>query len=122
MSELNKAILAASRGDARMERDGWVCREFVFREDFPGFDGHFPNYPVLPAIIQMMAGASLTASWLGRIPEVCQVKNAKFMAPIHPNAVVHIHARAQGLETAEIRVLLGDRLAATFTLGFSLAV
>ncbi|EHJ48841.1 beta-hydroxyacyl-(acyl-carrier-protein) dehydratase FabA/FabZ [Solidesulfovibrio carbinoliphilus subsp. oakridgensis] len=119
MSELFQAVVAAGQGDVRADEDGWYGREFVFGNDFPGFAGHFPGSPVLPAMVQMLAGASLASRWLDRIPEVRSVSNAKFLAPIAPDVAVTVQARAQGPDAAVVRVLLGDRLAATFTLGFS---
>jgi 3-hydroxyacyl-[acyl-carrier-protein] dehydratase len=119
MSEFSEAILSAGRGDTSVNKDGWFRRDFVFTEDFPGFSGHFPGRPVLPGIAQMVAGASLAAAWRGQMPEIHNVKNAKFLAPIHPGMTVTILARPLGQDAAEARVLLEDQTAATFILGFS---
>ena len=118
MSELFKAITASARGDVSVGEDGWFQQTFVFAEDFPGFMGHFPGHPLLPAVIQMMAGAALASHWLGAVPDVRGVKNAKFLTQILPGMPVTVHARPVGRDAAEVRIMAGDRPAAAFTLLF----
>jgi len=119
MSELQKAIEASVTGDVLAGEDGWFCRTFVFAGDFPGFMGHFPGHPVLPAVAQMMAGAYVASHGLDGVREVRGVKLARFFTPIAPGIAVTIHVRPQGPDAAEIRVTTaGDVLAAAFTLVF----
>jgi 3-hydroxyacyl-[acyl-carrier-protein] dehydratase len=32
-----------------------LCGSFYFDNNFPGFQGHFPDHPVLPAVVQLAA-------------------------------------------------------------------
>lgn len=57
---------------------------FCFPDDFPGFAGHFPVQPVLPAIIQLAAVRHLAELALGRelLPLGC--RRAKFREVVLP--------------------------------------
>lgn len=59
-----------------------------FPEDFPGFSGHFPEKPVLPAIVQLSSVRHLAESQLHKklIPHA--VQRTKFRAMIEPNQQV----------------------------------
>lgn len=69
----------------RRESDGMrLAGEYLFAPDFPGFAGHFPAWPILPAVVQLAAvrqlaelavtGKLLTAGCLG----------AKFRGMVRP--------------------------------------
>ena len=54
-SDLTAAIRAAAVGDIERRADGSIRQRYVFNADFPGFSGHFPGRPILPAVVQIMA-------------------------------------------------------------------
>ena len=58
---------------------------FVFPQDFPAFEGHFPGQPVLPAVVQLAAARLLAAKHLGRQLVPISVDRAKFKAMVGPN-------------------------------------
>ena len=118
MSELWEAIARSATGDAATDADGGVQRTFVFTEEFPGFMGHFPGHPVLPAMIQMMAAAGIWSHGPGGARKVRGALRARFLMPITPGMTVTVHARPLGPDAAEIRVMAEERLTATFTLIF----
>jgi len=118
MSELSKAIAASCARDAVQGEDGWFSQTFVFPLEFQGFLGHFPGRPILPAMVQMMAAAHVASCWLGAMPDVRGVKQARFLTPVAPGMPMTVHARPQGPNAAEVRVMAGGHPVATFTLIF----
>jgi 3-hydroxyacyl-[acyl-carrier-protein] dehydratase len=75
---------------------------FSFPASFIGFQGHFPDRPVLPAMIQLRMVRMLAEEIFGSIPKM-NIRNAKFMSPILPemNVQVSLHIK-QGYWTARI--------------------
>ena len=59
-----------------------VEAEYIFRPDFPGFDGHFPANPLLPGIAQIMAVVQTVCH--DRAGLLHEVKRCKFTRPVRP--------------------------------------
>ncbi len=60
---------------------GALTATFRFPETFIGFQGHFPQQPVLPGICKMQAALLLCARRKGAPVRLREVIRAKFMAP-----------------------------------------
>jgi len=61
---------------------------FVIPADFLAFQGHFPNYPILPGIVQIMM-AEITISEIKQTECIIkEVQRGKFTKPIDPNSTV----------------------------------
>ena len=61
---------------------------FLFPPSFIGFQGHFPEQPILPGIVQVMA-AVYTAS-RGAQNQLQCIKRCKFTRPVVPGEPVHV--------------------------------
>lgn len=61
---------------------------FVFPPDFPGFTGHFPNEPVLPAVLQLMVVRLLAEKALKMELIAGEVQRVKFSGVIRPEEKV----------------------------------
>jgi 3-hydroxyacyl-[acyl-carrier-protein] dehydratase len=75
--------------------------------DFPGFAGHFPGEPILPAVLQLMAVRLLAETLAGGSLEEVAVERLKFKGMVRP------------ADPVEIRLSLreeGELLRAGFTL------
>lgn len=79
------------------ERDGETVRaEFVFRDTFAGFEGHFPGNPIVPGIAQIYAAqitleiAEMAVGGSGRKIRLQETARCKFMRPVLPNEVVRV--------------------------------
>lgn len=118
-SDLAEAIREAGVGDVEHRADGSVRQRYVFNADFPGFAGHFPGRPILPAVLQIMAAHQLVAAATGQRLAATAIGRAKFVNVIVPGAVVEITCRRQS-EAApdlwEIRIDSDRQAAASFTL------
>ncbi|MCJ7600554.1 MAG: hypothetical protein MUO63_03520, partial [Desulfobulbaceae bacterium] len=62
-----------------------ISAVFVFSDSFPGFDGHFPGQPVLPAIIQLAAVRYLAELGLGQSVRPGGYSRIKFRGIIQPD-------------------------------------
>jgi 3-hydroxyacyl-[acyl-carrier-protein] dehydratase len=92
-SDLTAAIRGAAVGDIERRADGSVRQRYVFSADFPGFSGHFPGRPILPAVLQIMAANQLVEAATGQRLLSAAIERAKFVQPIVPGAVVEITCR-----------------------------
>lgn len=118
MNALRRAIAASAAGPAAAAGSG-AARGYRFAPGFPGFSGHFPGDPVLPAIVQMMAVATLAGEQAGRPLRLAAVRAAKFLAPIRPGdeVLVRYESRTEGgARLYDAAVTVAGRPAATFLL------
>ncbi len=93
MNELRKGIAAAATGPAAIDGEGTASRRYRFAPAFPGFSGHFPGDPVLPAIVQLMIVVSLAEEVAGSRLRIAAVRSAKFLLPIRPNEEILVSCR-----------------------------
>ena len=90
-----------------------------FGPSFPAFFGHFPGFPVLPAVVEVLAGAELLSR---KVPGTVlrSVRRAKFARAITPETTVTIECQQEGpVEAGEwrIRLLVDEEVAAMLWLG-----
>jgi 3-hydroxyacyl-[acyl-carrier-protein] dehydratase len=85
-----------------------VCRKTFRPEEF-FFQGHYPDFPLVPGVIlceaAMQAGAILLAAWMedGRgVPVATRMNDVRFKRMVRPG------------ETIEMQVCLNERLADAF--------
>lgn len=85
-----------------------VCRK-TFRPEEYFFQGHYPDFPLVPGVIlceaAMQAGAILLAAWMeeGRgVPVATRMNDVRFKRMVRPG------------ETIEMQVRLNERLADAF--------
>lgn len=88
---------------------------FIIKSDFIGFQGHFPNYPILPGIVQMMMAEITIAEAMQRECTIQEIKKGKFVKPIEPeqNVCAKIFHIKDNIWDCEIHT---DQLAGTFRL------
>lgn len=84
-------------GEDQKER---YCMEFAFKADWPIFQGHFPNHPVLPAVVQMLMAEIALENMLKEKCLTKKVVQAKFLEPVVPpchvrSLVSHTDTRAE---------------------------
>jgi len=67
-----------------------VAASFCLAPDFAGFSGHFPDYPVLPAVVTVYIGWLLAELCADKELDLWSIRRAKFLEPIHPNDLVDV--------------------------------
>jgi len=65
-------------------------QEFRPTADFIGFNGHFPDYPILPAMLQVLFGVLVSEKILGEKLILKKLDKAKFMAQIKPDEKIAV--------------------------------
>ena len=120
MPTLRQALLQAVETPFHALKPAGIGAAFVFPADFMGFAGHFPGNPILPGIVQIMAGA-LTAGQ-GRDLPLRGVPRCKFLRPVVPGERLEVTAlptgdgkwkvslNTDGQACAEMLLLLGDAI------------
>lgn len=83
--------------------DEIVCRR-IFRGDEPFFDGHYPDYPIVPGVILCECAAQSAAILLanrqsgdaissGQVPVLTRLNNVRFKKILRPGDTIEIHVR-----------------------------
>ncbi len=68
-----------------------VAGEFCFSETFSGFQGHFPEQPILPGVCLIQAVLVLAESLCNAKPVLQEIVSAKFFAVVKPDSPVQIN-------------------------------
>ncbi|MDD4649778.1 MAG: hypothetical protein PHO79_07170, partial [Desulfoplanes sp.] len=90
MSTILREIQACALGPATRTSDGAREMIFIFPPSFLGFNGHFPDQPILPAMVQVLTGI-LAAR--GDSPlQLKKIGRAKFMRIVKPGEKLKAHA------------------------------
>lgn len=63
---------------------------FTMQSDFLAFQGHFPDYPILPGIVQIMMAEMTISESMQTEYTIQEVKQGKFVKPIEPNCDVYV--------------------------------
>lgn len=71
--------------------------DLVFAATAPYFQGHFPDCPVLPGVVQLGVARAYAAAWLGVDIELTSVKKMKFTRVVVPGMRVHLALARHGL-------------------------
>ena len=72
------------------KEEGKVVLEFVIPASSDFFDGHFPEYKLLPAVAQFEAVTRFSRKYFGTQRWVPSIKRIKFSAPIRPDTKIHL--------------------------------
>lgn len=70
----------------RRNGDGTLELDFTVDPDSSWFDGHFPDRPILPGVVQIGWAAHFAADLCGRNEPPAQLERIKFRRPILPGA------------------------------------
>ena len=109
-----------------------VKAELDVSPDLPLFEGHFPDYPVLPGVIIMEALAQAASFSIlvareaeGALGFFAGIDNAKFRNQVRPGDTLTLEATivksSRRLCVAEVQASVGDTVCATATQKYVLA-
>jgi 3-hydroxyacyl-[acyl-carrier-protein] dehydratase len=122
MSRLQQAIVESAQECTRTPETGGVERTYRFAPEFLGFAGHFPGFPVLPALVQVLTAVSVAEALAGCPLGVETVENAKFLIQIAPGDPVTVFVKERlsgGKRTVDARLTVPKGLASSFRLSFA---
>lgn len=122
MNRMRQEILAAKLGEFGSLGEAFTGR-FRFGMDFVGFAGHFPGYPLLPAMVQVLVGQmvaeALEERESGTAPAVSAVEKAKFVREVRPGEELLAECRRvtlKGRAGFELRLSVNGEAASSFVL------
>ena len=113
-SKLKKAIGAAIVGGLETDGEGNTTGVFRFGADFPGFAGHFPGYPVLPAVVQVLTAQVLVEQLRGRTLIMRRLERAKFHKQVRPGQTLRVSCRERRKGVWDARLEADGEPAAAF--------
>ncbi|MBN2302791.1 MAG: hypothetical protein JXN60_09795 [Lentisphaerae bacterium] len=70
--------------DLHLNETGAICASFTFPPNFTGFNGHFPNLPILPGVCTLQAVISMMEMQRGEQLRIEEITQAKFSALVFP--------------------------------------
>jgi len=117
MSRLLQEIRSCATGPVHIDENGCRIMEFIFPSSFLGFAGHFPVSPILPGIVQIMAG--ILAVGGGQPLTLSKVVRTKFCRVISPGEPVLVRAesvRKASTIHANVHISVRGETAATMSL------
>jgi len=66
------------------------CASYLLDESFPPFRGHFPGYPLLPAVASAVLAAETVRALHDEPMALARLKGGKFLKPVFPGALVEV--------------------------------
>ncbi|WP_034763926.1 hypothetical protein [Chrysiogenes arsenatis] len=82
------------------QNEDWITQPYRFPVSFVGFQGHFPDNPVLPAVIQIETLLALAEAWCDTTLQLQKITQAKFSAMITPDTEVQAKIQITEKESA----------------------
>jgi 3-hydroxyacyl-[acyl-carrier-protein] dehydratase len=101
MNEIEKGILAARSEKPQRDADGTMTGRYRFGAGFIGFGGHFPGYPILPAIVEIATAVSLVSELEGP-KRLVAVEDGKFLKPVRPEQELLVTCRRRSVRGKEL--------------------
>jgi 3-hydroxyacyl-[acyl-carrier-protein] dehydratase len=89
---------------------------------FVGFAGHFPDYPIMPAMLQILFGIIVAEKVLDTVLVMKKLDRAKFMVQIKPDEIITVSCRIsrpadhESEIQAKSTIMAAEKKVATMTL------
>jgi len=122
MNRVKQEIVSSAVDEIEVTAPGTVNRRYCFSEDFIGFSGHFPGYPILPAFVQILTALTLAEEQRGYSLELASVENAKFHIQLRPGQEIKVECTeklVRGKPGCEARLMVAEGLASLFRMSFA---
>lgn len=72
------------------QEDNKIALEFKIPEESDFFDGHFPEFKLLPAVAQFEVITRFSRKYFGTQRYIPSIKRIKFSAPIRPDSNIRL--------------------------------
>ncbi|MDO9464139.1 MAG: hypothetical protein Q7J67_02435 [bacterium] len=90
--------------DLAETKKGEVTAHFLFPSEFIGFQGHFPDKPVLPGVCKIQAVIVMLQAWEKEDVRLKEIVSAKFFSPVSPEEEIVFNYRKQTESNGEALV------------------
>jgi 3-hydroxymyristoyl/3-hydroxydecanoyl-(acyl carrier protein) dehydratase len=88
-------------------------RTVCFNADHPALAGHFPGYPVVPAVLILYEVMEVMRESCVRDMEFLGMSAAKFLSPLRPGEPLTVELAPQGESFVNFTCTVGSRVIAT---------
>ena len=122
MNKLRQAIASSAIGKKTEDETDVLTRRYRFKQNFIGFCGHFPGYPILPAFVQILTAIIMIEEHKKCRLELTTVEKAKFHLPLHPDLEIEVtcaQRQAHDKSICEARLTVSEGLASSFRFSFA---
>ena len=92
MSQIRQALLGCQVDPISWNEDV-VCQRYCLPEDFVGFAGHFPNYPIVPAVVQILMAQLVAEQHLDSSLQLGSVDRCKFQRQLKPLDLIDVYCQ-----------------------------
>ena len=110
---MRQALQNTAQGELITDNSDSGFRKFCPATDFIGFDGHFPDYPILPAMLQILLGIIVSEELYGQKLALQKLDKAKFMAQIQPEQSITVSCKITRPTTDEPQKTIKARVTIT---------
>ena len=121
MNRVKQEIVSSAVDEIEVTAPGTVNRRYCFNQDFIGFSGHFPGYPILPAFVQILTALTLAEEQRGYPLDLASLENAKFHIQLRPGQEIQVECKeklVRGKPGCEARLMVAEGLASLFRMSF----
>jgi len=121
MNQMRSAIAASALAPAHIEGLEGEQR-FCFDNDFVGFDGHFPRFSILPAVLQVLMAQMVAETIIGSPVILSSLNRAKFRQQIRPGDHIDVRVSCREKEnhiSCKSELTVDAQPAASFSLVLS---
>ncbi|MBN2419616.1 MAG: hypothetical protein JXL81_09550 [Deltaproteobacteria bacterium] len=123
MDKLIDAIIKYTLGAEKKDSPSEIECDFSFDKDFIGFLGHFPGYPILPGVLQLLLAQILIEKQNGCNISVTGILKAKFLSEIRPNdriTVQCVDTEVNDSKVSKVKISCGDRQVSSFNMNYAI--
>lgn len=80
-------------------------QSFRIAADDPCFEGHFPGFPVYPAVAQLSLLAETVSLMHGSACTITSIPTVKFLRPVAPESTLTVELQRRGENSAAFSML-----------------
>jgi 3-hydroxymyristoyl/3-hydroxydecanoyl-(acyl carrier protein) dehydratase len=81
-----------------------LTQRFKVDCDDPCFEGHFPGFPVYPAVLQLSLLAETVSRMHGSAYTITAIPAAKFLCPVGPDSILSVELTPIGENCANFMI------------------
>ncbi len=115
LSTLNRDIIQHCISFESDTESGVAEADFCYSENFIGFEGHFPDNPIVPGVLMLKTGLLLAELAIGQKLRLRNIHTAKFAKTVLPNERIR-YTLSISENKIKVQVKSKETLCAKFTL------